>query len=404
MLILVINAGSTSVKFKLFDMDDESVLAEGNCQKVGREDAELSFKNKTGYSKKQVLSVKAHGDALLLIIKMLTSGESKVIDGVKDISAVAHRVANGGRFNTSMFVDEELILEVEAGIPIAPLHNTPQAIVLRECRNIFGDTPMIAGFDTAFNASIPPVAYLYAVPYEYYEKYRFRRYGYHGLSYQFVVERFTRLTNKSSLEGMKIVGCHLGGGSSVCAIKDGVSIENSYGMGTGQGPVCGTRAGTVDHAGLGLLMKGEELSFDELQDVLHKKSGLLGLSGISGDEYELEKAAAQGNERAALTLDYMAYQIRGYIGSYAFNMGGVDAIIFTGGIGENSDIMRAKIISGLSGFGIELDEGLNIALNRREGKISAPGSRAEIWVIPTNEEIVIARESVDLLNSKAREQ
>ncbi len=399
MLILVINAGSTSVKFKLYDMDDESVLAEGNCQKVGREDAELSFKNASGYSQKQVLPVAAHGDALLLILKMLTTGESKVIEDVEDISCVAHRVANGGRCNTSMFVNDELIREVEDGIPVAPLHNTPAAAVIHECRKIFGDTPMTAGFDTAFNVSIPPVAYLYAVPYEYYEKYRFRRYGYHGLSYQFVLERFSRLTGRETLEGTKIVGCHLGGGSSACAIKDGRSMENSFGMGTGQGPACGTRAGTVDHAGLGLLMKGEGLSFDELQDILHKKSGLLGLSGISGDEYELEKAAAQGNERARLTLDYMAYQIKGFIGSYAFNMGGLDAVIFTGGIGENSDIMRAKIINGLESFGIELDESLNAGLNRCEGKISAAGSRVEIWIIPTNEEIVIARESVDLLNN-----
>jgi acetate kinase len=269
---------------------------------------------------------------------------------------------------------------------------------MRICREIFGDIPMTAGFDTAFNANIPPVAYLYAVPYEYYEKLRFRRYGYHGLSYQFVIERYKRLASRDNLKGARIVACHLGGGSSVCAIKDGKAIENSFGMGTGQGPACGTRAGTVDHAGLGYLMKAEGLSYDEIESVLHRDSGLLGLSGISGDEYELEKAAAQGNARAGLTLDYMAYQIRGYIGSYAFNLGGAAAIIFTGGLGENSDVMREKILEGLGVFGIELDKNANVAFNRKAAKISAESSRTGIWVIPTNEEIVLARESVALLN------
>jgi acetate kinase len=398
MLVLVINAGSTSVKFKLYDMTDESVLAEGNCQKVGREDAEFKFSNKNGFAQKQTLDIKTHGDALALTLKMLTEGESKVIDGMKDIAAVANRVCNGGRFDSTVLVDDELIREMEANSPLAPLHNPPQVKTVGECRRVFRDIPNTAGFDTAFHASIPPVAHLYAVPYEYYEKHSFRRYGYHGLSYQFVLERFRQLSGLKCLNGTRVVACHLGGGSSICAVKDGKSIENSFGLGTGQGPVCGTRAGTVDHLGLGYLMKAEGLSYDELENVLHRDSGLLGLSGISGDEYELEKAAAQGNARAELALDSMAYQIRGYIGSYAFNLGGTDAIIFTGGIGENSDIMREKILEGLGVFGIELDKNANVAFNRKEAKISAESSRTGIWVIPTNEEIVLARESVALLN------
>jgi acetate kinase len=318
---------------------------------------------------------------------------------VKDIAAVANRVSNGGRFDSTVLVDDELIREIEANSPLAPLHNPAQANAVKECRRVFSDIPNTAGFDTAFNASIPPVGYLYAVPYEYYEKHNFRRYGYHGLSYQFVLERFRQLSGLASLKGTRIVACHEGGGSSVCAIKDGKAIENSFGMGTGQGPACGTRAGTVDHAGLGYLMKAEGLSYDEIESVLHRDSGLLGLSGISGDESELEKAAAQGNARAELTLDYMAYQIRGYIGSYAFNLGGTDAIIFTGGIGENSDVMREKILEGLGAFGIELDKNANVAFNRKEAKISAQGSRTAVWVIPTNEEIVLARESIQLIQN-----
>lgn len=399
MIILVINAGSTSVKFKLYDMADESVLAEGNCQKVGRDDAELKFKGKNSGKIQLVMPVKSHGDALSLILEMLTTGDTKVIEGVKDIAAVAHRVSQGGRYDTTVFVDENVIEAIEEKSWIAPLHNPVQAMAIRDCRRIFGESfPMTVGFDTAFNMTIPPVAYIYAVPYKYYEEYNFRRYGYHGLSYQFVIERYAKLSGRD-LAGSRIVACHLGGGSSVCAIKDGKAVENSFGMGTGQGPACGTRAGTVDHVGLGYLMQKENLSYDEMEEILHRESGLLGISGISGDEYEIEKAAFSGNARAQLTLDFMEYQIKGYIGSYAFNMGGVDAIIFTGGIGENSDYMREKICGGLEAFGIKLDLEANKKFNRTEHKMSAADSLTEIWAIPTNEEIVIARETIGLIGN-----
>lgn len=400
MIILVINAGSTSVKFKLYDMAGEAVIAEGNCQKVGREDAELKYTGRNGEKTKLTLPMQTHRDALSAIVEMLTAGETKVIDSWSDIAAVAHRVSFGGKYPSTVLADAGVIEYIEEMGPVAPLHNPPQARVMRDCLRIFGEnTIMAAGFDTAFNSTIPPVAHLYAVPYEYYENHNFRRYGYHGLSYQFVVARYAELAKKS-LDGTKIVACHLGGGSSVCAVKDGKSVDNTFGMGTGQGPACGTRAGTVDHAGLGYLMRKENLSYDEIESILHRESGLLGLSGISADEKEIEEAACFGNARAQLTLDYMAYQIKGYIGSYAFNMGGVDTIIFTGGIGENSDCMRAKICENLEAFGAVLDLDANKTFNRQEHKISAEASKVEIWTIPTNEELVIARDTLKLVSGK----
>ena len=396
MIILVLNAGSTSLKFKLYEMNDSSVIAEGNCQKVGAENADMKYlSGKTGKITK-TLPIRSHADAVALMLEMLASGETKVIESEKDIKVVAHRVSMGGDYNSSVMIDEGVIQMIEAKSPLAPLHNPVQARVIRDCRRVFGeDFPMVAGFDTAFNATIPPVAHLYAVPYRLYEGHGFRRYGYHGLSYQFVAERYEAVSG-NKLAGRNIAACHLGGGSSVCAIKDGKATENTFGIGTGQGPACGTRAGTVDHAGIGYLMQKENLTYQEIEDMLHRESGLLGISGVSGDEKEVEDAAFAGHERAQLALDFMAYQIKTYIGSYAFAMGRLDTIIFTGGIGENSDYMRASICSGLESFGIKLDEGANREFNRREYKISAADSRVDIWIIPTNEELVIARDAVKL--------
>lgn len=397
--ILVINAGSTSVKFRLFDMETSTVVAEGNCQKVGRQDSELKFVKENGGKTLITLPLLTHGDALLKIIEMLTSGDTKIIENIREIGAVAHRVSMGGpKYLKTVEVTEDVILTVEGLSDITPLHNPPQAKVMRACREIFGaDFPMAVGFDTAFNATIPLVAHIYPVPYRYYEQHQFRKYGFHGLSHQFVSERCAELSGRDP-KGTRVISCHLGGGSSVCAIKDGISIDNSFGIGTGQGPACGTRAGTIDHAGIGYLMKRENITYDEAEEILHRESGLLGLSGISSDEKEIEDAAANGDARAQLTLDVMAYQIKNYIGSYAFAMGGLDTVIFTGGIGENSDFMRAKICDGLSEFGIVLDENANVKFNRREHKISAATSKVDIWIIPTNEEYVIARDAQRLFS------
>ena len=398
MLILVLNAGSTSLKLKLYDMSESSVVADCNCQKVGGENADVKYKSeKTGKITK-TLPILSHADALVLMLEMLTSGDTKVIGGKEDIKLVAHRASMGGDLKSSVLIDESIIKMIEAKSPLAPLHNPVQIRVIRDTRRVFGeDFPMAVSFDTAFNATIPPVAYLYAVPYRLYEEHDFRRYGYHGQSYQFVAERYETVSG-NKLEGMNIVACHLGGGSSVCAIKDGKAIDNSFGIGTGQGPACSTRAGTVDHTGIGYIMQKENLTYQEIEDMLHRESGLLGISGVSGDEKEIEDAAFKGHERAQLTLDIMAYQIKTYIGSYAFAMGGLDAIIFTGGIGENSDYMREHILKGLEAFGIKLDKDANRDFNRQEHKISAKDSKVEIWIIPTNEELVIARDAVKIYN------
>lgn len=399
MTILVLNAGSTSLKFKLYDMPAERVVAEGNCQKVGHENAEFKYTGADGVKTKKTMQLATHADALTVILDTLKSGG--VIKDVSDIDAVSHRVAQGGKYESTVMMGDSVIETVEEMGEIAPLHNFPEARVMRDCRKIFGENfPMTVAFDTAFNATVPPVAFLYGVPYRYYEQYAFRRYGYHGLSYHFIIDRYAGLTGKD-LKGTRIVACHLGGGSSVCAVKDGKAVENTFGMGSGQGPLCGTRAGTVDHAGIGYLMHKEKLNYDQIEEILHKESGILGISGISGDEKELEDAAFAGNERAQLALDVMAYQLRGYIGSFAFNMGRVDTIIFTGGIGENSDYMREKICSGLEGFGIILDKDANKAFNRQEHKMSAADSKVEIWTIPTNEELVMARDTFKLTGTPA---
>ncbi len=258
---------------------------------------------------------------------------------------------------------------------------------------------MAAGFDTAFHHSIPEQAYIFAIPYEYYETYGVRRFGFHGLSYQFVVERYDELTGGRA-GSEKLVVCHLGGGASVTAVQNGKSIDNSFGMGTGEGLPCGSRSGSFDHVALGFLMEKTGLSYHEMEEVLHKKSGILGISGISSDEKELEDAAMQGDRRAQLALDVLAHAVVKHIGAYAFEMGGLDAIIFTGGIGENSYYMRSKICRGLGAFGIGLDEDANVKYNRTEHEISAPGGRVKLWIIPHERGAVIAQDTYKLVRGR----
>jgi acetate kinase len=401
MKILVINSGSSSVKFKLFDMTNESVIAEGNCQRVGLADSELKFELAGGKKQKLVEDLPDHTAALRRIFELLTTGETRVLESMDELDAIGHRFSMGGLpYKSSILIDDAVLEAAEGVVDITPLHSPPQIKGVRVCRELLGDKiPMVAGLDVAFHTTIPKETFLYPIPYRYFEKYNVRKYGFHGLSHQFVVERYAELTGKA-LEGTRIVTCHLGGGSSITAVQDGKSIDNTFGFGTGEGPGCGSRAGTVDHVMLGYLMQKEGLSYSEMEDILHRESGLLGVSGISSDEKELEDLAAEGNERAQLALDILARQLKKYIGSYAFEMGGLDTIIFTGGIGENSDVMRAMITDGLEAFGVDLDKTANVELNRKEAKISAPGSRVEIWTIPTNEELMIAEETKRLVEGK----
>lgn len=400
MKTLVINAGSSSVKFKLYDMERRAVLAEGNCQRVGLPGSELKYERSDGTKFKYVEDLPDHNAALGRIFGLLTGGDTKVLDSMAELGAVGHRVSMGGpKYVSSVLVDDEVLAELERVSVITPLHNPPQIKGIRVCREILGeDFPMVAGFDTAFHQTMPMESYIYPVPYRYFEEHDVRRFGFHGLSHQFVVERYAELTGES-LAGSRIVTCHLGGGSSVTAVKDGKSVDNTFGFGTGEGVLCGTRAGTFDHVAVGYLAERENLTYEQMEDVLHRESGLLGISGLSSDEKELEDLAAAGNARAQLALDIMARQVKKYIGAYAFAMGGLDAVIFTGGIGENSDVMRAMVCRGLEGFGISLDAGRNTALNRGEGEISAAGAGVGVWIIPTNEEFVIARDTARLVSA-----
>ncbi|MDL2232299.1 acetate/propionate family kinase [Ruminococcaceae bacterium OttesenSCG-928-L11] len=398
MKVLVVNAGSTSVKFKLYDMADQSVVAEGNCQRVGLKDSEIKYVDTAGKKFLFTEDLANHNAAFAKIMALLTDGETKVIGSIGEIDAVGHRVSMGGpKYVKTVFADESVLAEADALSDITPLHNPPQVNAIRACKEVFGDAiPMTVGFDTAFHQTMPETSYIYPIPYEYYEKYHVRRFGFHGLSYQFVTDRYAELTG-NPLDNHCMVVCHLGGGASATAIKNGKSMDNTFGFGTGQGLLCGSRAGSFDHVAVGYIMSKTGMTYEEAEEMLHKQSGLLGISGISSDEREIEDAAAQGNKRAQLALDVMAQQVKKYIGAYAFEMGGLDTLVFTGGIGENSDIMRAMVCDGLEAFGIRMDKGLNVEKNRSEANISAADSTVDVWIIPTNEELVIAQDTVKLI-------
>ena len=396
MNILVINAGSTSVKFKLYHMDDQSLIAEGNCQRVGLKDSEIKYVDTAGQKQLFIQDLKDHNAAFAKILQLLTTGNTKVIDSISQIDAVGHRISMGGtRFVQTTFVSQELLTVAEELGSIAPLHNPPQVAAIRACQQVFGTAiPMTASFDTAYHQTMPETSYAYAIPYDYHEKYEVRRFGFHGLSYQFVARRLEELTGHN---GGHMVVCHLGGGASATAVKNGKSMDNTFGFGTGQGLICGSRAGDFDHVAIGHILQKSGMSYAQIEEILHKQSGLLGISGVSSDEKEVEEAAAAGNPRAQLALDMMIQQLKKYIGGYAFEMGGLDTLLFTGGIGENSDVVRAMTCKGLESFGVVLDEEKNLAMNRKEGKISKPDSKVDIWIIPTNEELVIAQDTALLL-------
>ncbi|WRS28222.1 acetate kinase [Oscillospiraceae bacterium MB08-C2-2] len=400
MKILVINAGSSSLKGKLYDMQTQQALAEANCQRVGLNESIIKYVGLSG--KKEIFhrSLPTHKEALEEILQLFTTGKTQAIGSIKEIAAIGHRLAMGGaKYVKSVLIDKEVVSTLYELGDVAPLHNPVQARTIEICWQVFGsDLPMVAVFDTAFHQTMPQSNYMFSLPYEYYKKYNLRRYCFHGMSHQYVSEAYAQHTGKD-ISQLNLITCHMGGGSSITAIKGGKSINNSFGFGIGEGPMGGTRAGTVDYTALSYIMKKENLSFDEVEDVLARESGMLGVSGISSDEYELEKLALEGNERAKLTLDIFAVQIKRYIGSYFFEMGSLDALIFTGGIGENSDYMRRLICENLEEVGISLDQEANVAFNRQVGRISSPDAKVDIWVIPTNEEWVIANDTFKTVKS-----
>ena len=395
MKVLVINAGSSSLKYQLIDMENESVLAKGNCERIGV-DGLITHKTSDGRTVSHNTPFPTHKEAFMEVVKILTEGEGKVIDSVKEISAVGHRVLHGSEvYKTSTLVTDKVIEDIFSFSELGPLHNPPQATAMKACQEVFGkETPMVAIFDTSFHQTMPPKAYMFGVPYEYYEKYSIRRYGFHGTSHRFVSGRYGQL--HGSIEGTRIITCQLGNGSSISAIKDGKVVDTSMGFTPLDGFIMGTRSGGIDPSVVTYIMNKEGLTPDQMSDLMNKKSGFLGLSGVSSDCRDLWAAANEGNERAKLTLEIVSYQIKKFIGSYAAAMGGVDAVIFTGGIGENDNAMRALVCEDMEFLGMKLDAERN--KNRGEIKISTDDSKVEIWVIPTNEELLIARDTMEIVS------
>ena len=391
MNILVINAGSSSLKYQLIRMEDETILCKGVCERIGI-DGKYSYKTADGYKVEKSADLFTHKDAFDVILHEMVEGEGRVIHSVEEIAAVGHRVTHGGdKFSHSVLIDEATIEAINAMRSISPLHNPPQAATIRACRSVFGEKlPMVAVFDTAFHATMPPKAYTFAIPYKYYEQYGVRRYGFHGTSHRFVSGRYGQL--HGSIEGTRIITCHLGNGSSISAIKDGKVVDTSMGFTPLDGLMMGTRCGSIDPSIVSYIANLENLHESEMSHLLNGESGLLGVSGVSSDFRDVLEAAENGNKRAQLAADMLEYQIVKLIGSYAAALGGVDAILFTGGIGENAVDLREQVIRDLAYLGVTPDSEANRSRGE-EVRISGPDSKVQVWVVPTNEEIMIARDT-----------
>ncbi len=397
MKIFVVNAGSSSLKYQLIDMDDESVIAKGICERIGTGGV-IKHKASDGREYRAETDMPTHSEAFAQVVYALTQSEAKVIDSLDEISAIGHRVVQGGTlFSESVLVDEEVIRKVESLGELAPLHNPANALGIRACIAAFGpEKPQTVVFDTAFHQTMEPKAYMYALPYEYYEKYGIRRYGAHGTSHRFVSDRVAELLGKPKKD-LKIITCHLGNGCSITAIKDGVCCDTSMGFTPLDGFMMGTRSGAVDPSALTYIAEKEHMSPQEISDMCNKKSGALGISGLSNDNRDLVEAAEGGHVRARLALDMQRYQIVKYIGAYTAAMNGVDAIVLTGGIGENNPELREKICNEISYLGITCDTAANHCRGK-EARISTADSKVAVYVIPTNEELVIARDTLALIS------
>ncbi|MCD6363754.1 MAG: acetate kinase [Synergistetes bacterium] len=392
MKVLVINSGSSSIKYQLFDMTTEEVIAKGLVERIGIANSRL---NHYPQNREKVVieqDIPDHEVGLKLVLDALVHPTHGVIKDLKEISAVGHRIVHGGeKFASSVLITDEVIKAVEECIPLAPLHNPPNLLGIKAMQKLLPSVPQVGVFDTAFHQTMPPHAYIYGIPYEYYERYRVRRYGFHGTSHYYVANRAAEILSKS-IEELRIVTCHLGNGSSIAAVDKGRSIDTSLGFGTVAGVIMGTRCGDLDPAIVLFLMEKDDLSTAKMQEILYKKSGFLGVSGISNDLRDVEEAAKRGNRRADLALDIFAYGIKKYIGAYAAAMGGLDVVVFTAGIGENSNVVRERVCRGLEFLGIKLDLEKN-KVRGKEAIISADDSKVKVMVIPTNEELVIARDT-----------
>ncbi|NQT62670.1 MAG: acetate kinase [Candidatus Marinimicrobia bacterium] len=394
MKILVFNCGSSSIKFKLFLMPQEDLLAEGLLERVGSEDAYASLKTPRGKTKKYQ-EISDYPAGFIVIKKMLLNPDNGAINSLSEINACGHRVVHGGEsFGGSMPIDDELEQGIEAVFELAPLHNPPNLTGIQQARLMFGDIPQVACFDTAFHHSIPEVAYRYALPEKFYSEYQIRRYGFHGMSHQYVARQAAQMMG-SHKYSVNLITCHLGNGSSVAAIRDGHSVDTSMGLTPLEGLVMGTRSGDLD-PGILFYLNRKGYDTDSLDTLLNKQSGLLGVSGSSNDVRDLELKADGGDDRAALALNIFAYRIKKYIGAYMAVLNRVDAIVFTGGIGENGAAMRHRILSDMDQQGIVIDEMRNEVHAGVPGEIQGPTSRIRVMIIPTNEELAIARDTFKL--------
>ena len=396
MNVLVINCGSSSLKFQLINSDTEAVLAKGLCERIGI-DGRLTYQPAGGEKEKTDLAMPTHEEAIQYVINALTNEKTGVVKSLDEIGAVGHRVVHGGeKFASSAIITEEMKKAVEECNELAPLHNPANLIGIAACEKLMPGTPMVGVFDTAFHQTMPQKAYMYGLPYEYYEKYKVRRYGFHGTSHSFVSKRAAEILGVP-YDQTKTIVCHLGNGSSVTAVLNGKSIDTSMGLTPLEGLVMGTRSGDIDPAILEFIAKKEDLDIDGLMDVVNKKSGVYGLSGnLSSDFRDLWDAADAGNEKAKVALEVFAYRVAKYVGAYVAAMNGVDNIVFTAGIGENDHGVRELVLGYLGYLGIEIDEEANNTRGQ-EIMISKPGSKVNVLVIPTNEELAIARETVALL-------
>ena len=401
MKILVINAGSSSLKYQLINMDNDEVIAKGNCERIGI-DGRITHKTASGYSVTEDCSFPTHTEAFEKVIEKLTSGDGKVVDSVSEISAVGHRVVQGGDiFSKSVIATDEVIDQIEKLSPLAPLHNPAHVLALRACRKVVGDNvPMVVVFDTAFHQTMPSKAFMYGLPYEDYEKYSIRKYGFHGTSHRFVSADFLKPIGKP-LDQLKMVTCHLGNGSSITAVDCGKSVDTTMGFTPLDGVIMGTRCGAIDASAVLYLMEKTGMNASEMSNYLNKKCGFFGITGGKSDNRDIEAGVAAGDERCALASNMLGYEIKKQIGAYAAAMGGLDAVVFTGGIGENAIGIRKLACSGLEFLGIKLDEERNVALNHGEGRISTDDSKVEVWIVPTNEELLIAMDTQALVENQA---
>ena len=395
MKVLVLNCGSSSIKYQLIDMENENLMAKGYLEKIGLPDSFLTH-TVNGEKHKIEQVIENHEEGIKLVLSQLTHPEYGVIKSFDEIGAIGHRLAHGGdKISEPTLIDENVINVLKEFTPLAPLHNPAEIVGVEACKKVLPDVPMVGVFDTAFNQTIPEKAYMYAIPYEYYEKYGIKRYGAHGISHQFITKAAAEKLGKKP-EEINIISCHLGNGASLAAIEKGKCVDTSMGLTPLEGLVMGTRSGDVDPAVLQFVMKKENLSIDEMLNILNKKSGMLGVSGTTGDMRDLKALRDKGDKRAELALEMFSYRVRKYIGAYMAVLGHVDAIIFEGGIGEHNLDAVAKSVEGLEEFGIKLDR-TNLEDECYEGIISLPDSRIPMYVIPTNEELEIAKETMELV-------